>query len=194
MIALAAPLLGAMADRGGARLRLLAFFTLIGAAATAALYFVVGRATGSRPRSSIRSRESASGAASSSTTRCSSTSRSLREYDLVSAYGYALGYLRRRLAARCSTSAMVTRPRELRARGRRRGRARLVPDGWRLVAPVHDSVPALGARAEAGSGAAAGGRRRARRLARVSRDVARGAASTARSSGSCSRTGSTSTA
>jgi MFS transporter, UMF1 family len=40
VIALAAPLLGAMADRGAARLRLLAFFTLIGAAATAGLYWV----------------------------------------------------------------------------------------------------------------------------------------------------------
>jgi UMF1 family MFS transporter len=40
LIALAAPLLGAMSDRGGARIRLLAFFTLIGAAATAGLYFV----------------------------------------------------------------------------------------------------------------------------------------------------------
>ena len=40
LIALVAPLLGAMADRGGARIRLLAFFTLIGAATTAALYFV----------------------------------------------------------------------------------------------------------------------------------------------------------
>jgi UMF1 family MFS transporter len=40
VIALAAPLLGAMADRGGARLKLLASFTLIGAAGTAGLYFV----------------------------------------------------------------------------------------------------------------------------------------------------------
>ena len=40
VIALAAPFLGAMADRGGARIRLLAFFTVIGAAATACLYFV----------------------------------------------------------------------------------------------------------------------------------------------------------
>jgi UMF1 family MFS transporter len=40
VIALAAPLLGAMADRGGARVRLLAFFTLLGAAMTAALYTV----------------------------------------------------------------------------------------------------------------------------------------------------------
>src|SRR5688572_12137378 len=40
VIALAAPLLGAMADRGGARVKLLAFFTLVGAAATAGLYFV----------------------------------------------------------------------------------------------------------------------------------------------------------
>jgi MFS transporter, UMF1 family len=40
VIALAAPLLGAMADRGGTRVRLLAFFTLLGAAMTAALYAV----------------------------------------------------------------------------------------------------------------------------------------------------------
>jgi UMF1 family MFS transporter len=40
VIALAAPLLGAMADRGGARIRLLAFFTLLGAVMTAALYTV----------------------------------------------------------------------------------------------------------------------------------------------------------
>jgi UMF1 family MFS transporter len=40
VIALAAPLLGAMADRGGARVRMLAYFTIIGAAATAALYWV----------------------------------------------------------------------------------------------------------------------------------------------------------
>jgi UMF1 family MFS transporter len=40
VVALAAPLLGAMADRGGARVRLLASFTLVGAAATAGLYFV----------------------------------------------------------------------------------------------------------------------------------------------------------
>ncbi len=40
LVALAAPVLGAMADRGGARLRFLAFFTVIGAAATAALGLV----------------------------------------------------------------------------------------------------------------------------------------------------------
>jgi UMF1 family MFS transporter len=40
LVALAAPVLGAMADRGGARLRFLAFFTVIGAAATAGLWFV----------------------------------------------------------------------------------------------------------------------------------------------------------
>jgi len=40
VIALAAPILGAMADRGGVRLRLLVFFTLLGAVMTAALYTV----------------------------------------------------------------------------------------------------------------------------------------------------------
>ncbi len=40
VIALAAPILGAMADRGGVRVRLLAYFTLLGAVMTAALYTV----------------------------------------------------------------------------------------------------------------------------------------------------------
>ena len=40
VIALAAPILGAMADRGGVRVRLLVFFTLLGAVMTAALYTV----------------------------------------------------------------------------------------------------------------------------------------------------------
>jgi UMF1 family MFS transporter len=40
LIALCAPVLGAIADRAGARIRLLLFFTVIGAAATAALYLV----------------------------------------------------------------------------------------------------------------------------------------------------------
>jgi UMF1 family MFS transporter len=40
VIALAAPVLGAMADRGGVRVRLLVFFTLLGAVMTAALYTV----------------------------------------------------------------------------------------------------------------------------------------------------------
>jgi len=40
LIALCAPLLGAIADRAGARIRLLLFFTLIGVSASAALYLV----------------------------------------------------------------------------------------------------------------------------------------------------------
>ena len=115
MIALAAPLLGAMADRGGARVRLLAFFTLLGAAMTAALYLVgAGRLGGARP-SSIRSPASDSGAASSSTTRCWSTSRSPREYDLVSAFGYSLGYVGGGLLLLVNV-AMVAEPATLRAR------------------------------------------------------------------------------
>jgi UMF1 family MFS transporter len=40
VVALLAPFLGAVADRGGARVRLLLFFTVIGVAMTAALYWV----------------------------------------------------------------------------------------------------------------------------------------------------------
>ena len=81
-----------MADRGGARVRMLAFFTLIGAAMTAALYFVGAGRLDRRPRSSIRSPASASGAASSSTTRCWSTSRSPRSTTSSPPIGYSLGY------------------------------------------------------------------------------------------------------
>ena len=40
VVALLAPLVGAIADKGGARVRLLALFTVLGAAMTAALYLV----------------------------------------------------------------------------------------------------------------------------------------------------------
>ena len=40
VVALIAPLIGAIADKGGARVRLLALFTVLGAAMTAALFLV----------------------------------------------------------------------------------------------------------------------------------------------------------
>src|SRR3982750_1847260 len=40
VVALIAPLVGAIADKGGARVKLLALFTFLGAAMTAALYLV----------------------------------------------------------------------------------------------------------------------------------------------------------
>jgi UMF1 family MFS transporter len=91
VIALAAPLLGAMADRGGTRVRLLAFFTLLGAAATAALYCVaqgewvaaalVYALAGIGFWGSVNFVDSLLVDVSSPA-----------EYDLVSALGFSLGY------------------------------------------------------------------------------------------------------
>jgi UMF1 family MFS transporter len=92
LVALMAPLVGAIADKGGTRVRLLALFTMLGAAMTSALYLVgrgewlmavalyvvasIGFSVGNQFYDSLIvdvSRE--------------------REFDLVSGYGYALGYL-----------------------------------------------------------------------------------------------------
>ena len=92
VIALIAPLIGAIADKSGARVKLLALFTLLGAAMTSALYLVgkgewvaaallygaasVGFWSGNQFYDSLITDVSEE-----------------RDYDLVSGYGYALGYL-----------------------------------------------------------------------------------------------------
>jgi UMF1 family MFS transporter len=91
-IALLAPLLGAIADRGGARVRMLAFFTVLGAAMTAALYWV---ARGDWPIA-VLVYALASLGFSGGATFCDSLMTDVsepREFDLVSAYGFSLGYL-----------------------------------------------------------------------------------------------------
>jgi len=92
IVALVAPLIGAIADKGGARVRLLALFTVLGAAMTAAMYFVgrgewqwavalyalasIGFWGGNQFYDSLIVDVSEE-----------------KEFDLVSGYGYALGYL-----------------------------------------------------------------------------------------------------
>lgn len=92
VVALMAPLVGAIADKGRARVRLLALFTVLGAAMTAGLYFVgkgdwqtatvlyilasLGFWGGNQFYDSLLTDVS-----------------DAPEYDLVSGYGYALGYL-----------------------------------------------------------------------------------------------------
>lgn len=92
IVALLAPLVGAIADKGGARVKLLALFTVLGAAMTAALYLVaqgdwfaaallyagasLGFWGGNQFYDSLLTDVSAP-----------------REYDLVSGFGYSLGYL-----------------------------------------------------------------------------------------------------
>ena len=92
LIALAAPVLGAIADRGGARVRLLMAFTVMGAAATAALALV--------PAGHWQVAAALYLAGSLGFWAGIVFSDSLllhvaepREYDLVSGFGYALGYL-----------------------------------------------------------------------------------------------------
>ena len=91
-IALVAPLLGAIADRGGARVRMLAFFTVLGSVMTAALYWV---GKGDWP-TAVLIYALASVGFSGGCTFCDSLMTDVsepREFDLVSAYGFSLGYL-----------------------------------------------------------------------------------------------------
>ena len=92
LIALLAPLLGAVADRGGARVKLLLLFTVLGVAMTAALYWVE---RGDWPLAVLFYALAAVGF-SGGTTFYDSLLLDVaeeREFDLVSGYGYALGYL-----------------------------------------------------------------------------------------------------
>lgn len=91
LIALLAPLLGAMADRGGARLRMLAFFTLLGAAMTAGLYWVQqGDWVAAAFVYTIAGFGFAGGVTFNDALLVDVAKPA--EYDLVSAYGYSLGY------------------------------------------------------------------------------------------------------
>jgi len=91
LIALLAPLLGAMADRGGVRLRMLAFFTLLGAAMTAGLYWMQ---QGDWVAAAILYAAAGFGFSGAVTFNDSLLVdvAEAAEYDLVSAYGYSLGY------------------------------------------------------------------------------------------------------
>jgi UMF1 family MFS transporter len=92
VIALLAPLLGAMADRGGTRIRLLSLFTLLGAASTAALY-LVGKGDWSLAviLYAAASLGFAGGIAFYDSLLLDVAED--EEIDLVSAYGYSAGYL-----------------------------------------------------------------------------------------------------
>lgn len=92
LIALLVPFLGAMADHGSLRLRLLALFTLLGTATTAALYLVP---QGDWVLAMILYGLAGIGFAGG-VTFCDALLMDVAEppeYDLVSAWGYALGYV-----------------------------------------------------------------------------------------------------
>lgn len=91
-IALLAPLLGAIADRGGARVKMLTFFTLLGSLMTAALYWV-GKGEW---QTAVLVYALASVGFAGGCTFCDSLMTDVsepREFDIVSAYGFSLGYL-----------------------------------------------------------------------------------------------------
>jgi MFS transporter, UMF1 family len=91
-LALLAPLIGAAADRGGARIKALAFFTLLGVSMTAALYWVE---QGDWPLAvvfyAIASIGFSGGATFADSLLLDIAEKP--EFDQVSAYGYSVGYL-----------------------------------------------------------------------------------------------------
>lgn len=91
LIALSAAWLGAMADRGGARIRMLARFTLLGAGMTAALCAVEqGNWVAAAIVYALASIGFSGGVLFNDSLLVDVAEPA--EYDLVSAYGYALGY------------------------------------------------------------------------------------------------------
>ena len=108
VIALAAPVLGAIADRGGARVKLLAFFTLIGAAATAGLFFVEkGDWITAALVYSVAGVGFWGGIIFNDALLVDVAKPA--EYDIVSAFGYSAGYLGGGLLL-VLNAAMVTHP------------------------------------------------------------------------------------
>ena len=108
VVAFMAPLLGAIADKGRARVRLLGALTAIGAATTVALYFV---AKGDWLTAAILYIVASLGFWGGNQFYDSLLTdvAEEREYDLVSAYGYALGYLGGGLLFALNI-AMLTKP------------------------------------------------------------------------------------
>ena len=108
VVAFMAPLLGAIADKGRARVRLLGALTAIGAATTVALYFV---AKGDWLTAAILYVVASLGFWGGNQFYDSLLTDVAEEseYDLVSAYGYALGYLGGGLLFALNI-AMLTKP------------------------------------------------------------------------------------
>ena len=134
-VALLAPVLGAIADRGGARMRFLMAVTVLGCGGHRWRWRSCGRGTGGSARAAVRRRRrSASGAASSSTTRCCSTSRQPEEYDLRLGLRLRARLPRRRPAVRGQRADDAASPQWFGLADAARGRARLVRDGRCVVA------------------------------------------------------------
>jgi len=92
IVALGAPLVGAIADKGGARVRLLALFTVLGAAMTSAMY-LVGRGEWQMAVALYVVASLGFWGGNQFYDSLIVDVSEEREFDLVSGYGYALGYL-----------------------------------------------------------------------------------------------------
>lgn len=92
IVAIMAPLIGAIADKGGARIRLLALFTVLGAAMTTSLYWI---AQGEWLTAALFYVLASLGFWGGNQFYDSLLTDVVEEkdYDLASGYGYALGYL-----------------------------------------------------------------------------------------------------
>ena len=108
VVAFLAPLIGAIADKGRARVRLLGLFTVLGAAMTVGFYFV---AKGDWLTASIVYVAASLGFWGGNQFYDSLLTdvSEEKDYDLVSGYGYALGYLGGGLLFALNV-AMVTKP------------------------------------------------------------------------------------
>src|SRR5579862_2446482 len=108
IVALMAPLIGAIADKGRARVRLLGLFTVLGAAMTAGMFFV---AKGDWLTAAILYIGASLGFWGGNQFYDSLLTDVAQEseYDLVSGYGFALGYLGGGLLFAVNV-AMITHP------------------------------------------------------------------------------------
>jgi UMF1 family MFS transporter len=92
IVALLAPLIGAIADKGGVRIKLLALFTVLGAAMTTALYWVAKGDWGTATLFYVLASLGFWGGNQFYDSLLPDVAEE-RDYDLASGYGYALGYL-----------------------------------------------------------------------------------------------------
>ena len=141
IVALLAPVLGAIADRSSSRVRLLLMCTVLGAAATAGLALVAqGHWLGAAALYVVASLGFWGGIVFNDSLLLHVAEPD--EYDVVSGFGYALGYLGGGLLFAVNVF-MTLQPAMVRAGRCGRGGARVVRHDGRLVARVRAAVRVL---------------------------------------------------
>ena len=191
VIALLAPILGAIGDRGGRRKQFLFAWTLLGVGATVALYFVAQGQWFAAAVLFVLGTMGFNGGVVFNDSLLLDVAKPA-DLDRVSAFGYSLGYLGGGLLFLVNV-LMVSKPAWFGLADAARGGARVLRHRRGLVAGVHDPADArrAGAAARSAPGIRGGDARRVPRTRRHHR--ARAPVPHHRAC-SCSRTGSTSTA